>query len=148
MRSMATPRTATGPRSQQPGGQTSRAELASAWIENHGRPPPKGMSTRLLALSACYEAQARKHGRLKPALRRALAAYATTPPENHNGPRGVAKTNPVRGTRLVREWGGVTHVVDIQGDGVVYRDTTYRSLSQVARVITGARWSGPRFFGL
>lgn len=148
MRSMATPRTAADPRPQQSGGPTSRAELVAVWIKNHGRLPPKGISSRLLALSADYEAQANKHGGLKPAARRALAAYAATPAENRNAPQIVAKTKPVNGTQLVREWGGATHVVDILGNNVVYRDTTYRSLSQVARLITGARWSGPRFFGL
>ena len=52
------------------------------------------------------------------------------------------------GTRLVREWHGVTHTVVILTDGVEWRGQRYRSLSVVAREITGAHWSGPRFFGL
>jgi Protein of unknown function (DUF2924) len=52
------------------------------------------------------------------------------------------------GTRLVREWRGVTHIVLIHADGIEWRGQRYRSLSVVARKITGARWSGPRFFGL
>ena len=52
------------------------------------------------------------------------------------------------GTRLVREWHGVTHTVVILADGVEWRGQRYRSLSVVAREITGAHWSGPRFFGL
>ena len=52
------------------------------------------------------------------------------------------------GTRLVREWRGVTHIVLIHADGIEWRGQRYRSLSLVARKITGARWSGPRFFGL
>src|SRR6202045_4771227 len=52
------------------------------------------------------------------------------------------------GTRLVREWRGVTHMVLIHADGIEWRGQRYRSLSLVARKITGARWSGPRFFGL
>jgi hypothetical protein len=52
------------------------------------------------------------------------------------------------GTRLVREWQGVTHNVFIHADGIEWRGQRYRSLSVVARKITGARWSGPRFFGL
>ena len=52
------------------------------------------------------------------------------------------------GTRLVREWRGVTHTVLIHADGIEWRGQRYRSLSVVAREITGARWSGPRFFGL
>jgi hypothetical protein len=52
------------------------------------------------------------------------------------------------GTRLVREWRGVTHTLLIHTDGIEWRGRRYRSLSVVARTITGARWSGPRFFGL
>src|ERR1700736_733944 len=52
------------------------------------------------------------------------------------------------GTRLVREWRGVTHTALIHADGIEWRGQRYRSLSVVARTITGARWSGPRFFGL
>ena len=66
----------------------------------------------------------------------------------------AARLNPRRrsrlrpGTRLVREWRGVTHMVLIHADGIEWRGQRYRSLSVVARKITGARWSGPRFFGL
>lgn len=52
------------------------------------------------------------------------------------------------GTRLVREWNGSTHVVEVTERGFVWNGQAYRSLSAVARAITGARWSGPRFFGL
>ncbi len=52
------------------------------------------------------------------------------------------------GTRLVREWNGQTHTVLVHADGVEWRGKRYRSLSVVAREITGAHWSGPRFFGL
>jgi hypothetical protein len=66
--------------------------------------------------------------------------------------RGVAKPAPPislrPGTRLVREWRGVTYTVLIHADGIEWRGQRYRSLSVVARKITGARWSGPRFFGL
>ena len=66
--------------------------------------------------------------------------------------RGAAKPTPSvslrPGTRLVREWHGVTHIVLIHADRIEWRGQRYRSLSLVARKITGARWSGPRFFGL
>jgi hypothetical protein len=52
------------------------------------------------------------------------------------------------GTRLVREWNGRTHVVDVSEDGFVFDGKTYGSLSAIAKRITGAHWSGPRFFGL
>jgi hypothetical protein len=66
--------------------------------------------------------------------------------------RGAVKPTPPislkPGTRLVREWRGVTHMVLIHADGIEWRGQRYRSLSVVAREITGARWSGLRFFGL
>ena len=66
--------------------------------------------------------------------------------------RGAAKpTAPISlkpGTRLVREWRGISHTVLIHADGVEWRGQRYPSLSMVAREITGAHWSGPRFFGL
>jgi hypothetical protein len=65
---------------------------------------------------------------------------------------GRVTAAPVRvlkpGTRLLREWQGVTHEVIVLEDGVLFRGKRHRSLSEVARAITGSRWSGPRFFGL
>lgn len=52
------------------------------------------------------------------------------------------------GGRFIREWGGVSHVVDVTADGYLWQGRSYRSLSAIARAITGAHWSGPRFFGL
>ena len=60
------------------------------------------------------------------------------------------KTKPVvrEGARLVREWNGEEHVVDVLEEGYLWRDKTWTSLSAIAREITGTRWSGPRFFGV
>jgi hypothetical protein len=52
------------------------------------------------------------------------------------------------GTRLVREWNGRIHHVEVVSDGFVWNGKTHRSLSVIAREITGVQWSGPRFFGL
>ena len=60
----------------------------------------------------------------------------------------IQSAGPRPGTRLVREWNGRTHVVDVIEDGFVFDGKTYRSLSAIAKRITGAHWSGPRFFGL
>ena len=59
-----------------------------------------------------------------------------------------SKVEPKPGGRLLREWNGITHVVDIADDCYVWKGENYRSLSAIARAITGAHWSGPRFFGL
>lgn len=58
------------------------------------------------------------------------------------------RTPVLPGARLIRDWNGTTHVVDVTEGGFLYGGETYRSLSVIARTITGARWSGPRFFGL
>ncbi len=60
-------------------------------------------------------------------------------------PRQVMLTE---GTRLVREWNGRTISVDVQGESYIWNDQHYGSLSEIARAVTGTRWSGPRFFGV
>jgi Protein of unknown function (DUF2924) len=63
-------------------------------------------------------------------------------------PRPVRRRRVLRpGTVLVRQWHGVGHQVTVLEEGVLYRGERYRSLSEIARLITGTRWSGPRFFG-
>lgn len=58
------------------------------------------------------------------------------------------KTSYLSGTRLIREWRGITHEVVVVENGYRWQQQTYKSLSHIAREITGARWSGPRFFGI
>jgi hypothetical protein len=118
-----------------------RDALFTAWRRTIKTAPPKGISRRLLVQILTYEAQVRQHGGLTPAVRRRLDRWAT----------GQARAPSPRlrpGARLVREWNGVSHVVDVTEAGLVWRGRRYRSLSAVARAITGTRWSGPRFFGL
>ena len=55
---------------------------------------------------------------------------------------------PITGTRLIREWQGVEHTATVLADGYEYQGRPYRSLSAIARAITGTRWNGPAFFGL
>ena len=127
----------------------SRDDLLERWTETYGHPPPKGISRRLLEYAAAYQVQSRALGGLKPAVRRKLrqqdASDRNQPSPTAKGK--VPKTLP-SGSRLVREWHGTVHTVDVLEDGVLYNGRRYRSLSEVARAITGARWSGPRFFGL
>jgi hypothetical protein len=68
--------------------------------------------------------------------------------EGGSEPAAVERRRLVAGARLLREWNGRTHVVDVTEAGYLYEGETYRSLSAIARKITGAHWSGPRFFGL
>jgi hypothetical protein len=123
--------------------------LRLAWADIYGRPPPKFMSRRLLELAAAYHAQAKVYGGLKPAIRRKLLQAASTPTGSSAAVlRRKARAALAPGSRLVREWRGRTHTVEVEEQGFLYAGRRYRSLSEIARAITGARWSGPRFFGL
>ena len=75
---------------------------------------------------------------------------ARTDGSEHKGKRrnGVSNDRPVAGTRLIREWRGVEHHVTVRIDGFEYQGRKYKSLSAIARAITGTRWNGPLFFGL
>ena len=119
----------------------SRADLVARWIEFLGPPPIKTMTKGLLARGLAHEMQVRQFGGLAPAEQRALGALAQG--RNSPGP-GSLKA----GTRLYRSWQGVTQEVLVLEDGYSWRGKSYASLSEVARAITGTRWSGPRFFGL
>lgn len=133
----------------------SREELSVLWQRHTRHPPPAGLSRRLLEFAAAWQLQAERDGGLSPAtrrrLKRAISELASSSGQaSTQAPsrRTSARPRPAPGTRLIREWGGRTHVVDVQEVGVTYNGQPYRSLSEVARTITGARWSGPRFFGL
>ncbi len=120
-----------------------RAGLIERWRALYRADPPKGISTRLMVQAIAYELQARHYGRLRPAAARQLERIA-------RGETGSAPRAPVLdpGARLVREWNGISHTVDVTDHGFEWRGEQYGSLSEIAREITGARWSGPRFFGL
>ena len=101
----------------------------------------------LLTRGITYKLQERAYGGLSTATARKLEqAGAVSLSRGSVAPVPPISLRP--GTRLVREWRGVTHMVLIHADGIEWRGQRYRSLSLVARKITGARWSDPRFFGL
>ncbi len=119
----------------------SRADLVERWVGLHGSPPLKTITNGLLARGIAYEMQVRQIGGLTPAEKKALGAFAQG---RSNPSPGALKA----GTRLYRSWRGVTQEILVLEGGFSWRDMTYASLSEVARAITGTRWSGPRFFGL
>jgi len=129
--------------------EESRAELIERWFVEYGNPPPKGISRRLLEYSAAYKVQVKNLGGLRPETKRKLQRIAATPKRNIASPRPIVpRTRLAPGTRLVREWHGKTYTVEVTEDDFVFENSHYSSLSQIARFVTGARWSGPRFFGL
>lgn len=114
--------------------------LRGEWRARYGAPPAL-RSPELLAMMLAWRIQAEAEGGLdaetRRALRRPVAAASRAAPQ------------PSAGTKLAREWQGIRHEVTVGPEGgFVYRGERYRSLSQVARAITGTRWNGPRFFGL
>jgi hypothetical protein len=117
----------------------SSSALRARWVALTSAPVPK-VSPKLLRLALAWELQARAHGGLSRETTRELDQRA----------RGQTKTaRPSAGMRLAREWQGRLHVVTVGEDQVVRWDgREWRSLSEVARAITGTRWSGPAFFGL
>ena len=117
----------------------SSAGLRETWVKVTGSVVPR-ISPRLLRLALAWELQARAHGGLSRETTRTLDQLA----------RGLTRTAPASaGMRLVREWNGRAHVVTVGEDQVIRWDgREWRSLSEVARAITGTRWSGPAFFGL
>lgn len=126
-----------------------RAELMTIWAAAYGHPPPKGLSRRLLEYAAAYHLQARALGRLKPAARRKLKQLAGASGSGAVSQAPASKPKTLSpGSRLIREWHGKTYTVEILEGAYQCDGQRYQSLSEVARAITGARWSGPRFFGL
>lgn len=118
-----------------------RTALTAAWSEVMDTPIPKGLSQPFLRRFLAFELQVRRLGGLPKGFDAQLQAKAK------GAHRPVAPAlRP--GGRLLREWNGRTHVVDVTQTGFLWNGQSYRSLSAIAREITGARWSGPRFFGL
>ena len=129
--------------------ELSRAALVERWVATYGRPPPRGLSRRLLEYAAAWHVQSQAFGGLDPALRRRLQRSEKSGAERTSLVSRVARSkSPPPGSRLVREWHGRVYTVDVLETGFLLDGKSYGSLSQVARAITGARWSGPRFFGL
>jgi hypothetical protein len=124
----------------------SRAQLQQRWQEVFAAPCPPRMSRSFLLRAVAYRVQEQALGGLDRATRRRLERAAVDLAAGRPVAPPTPKIKP--GTRLLREWQSVTHEVTVLEKGVQYRDQTWPSLSAVVREITGARWSGPRFFGL
>jgi hypothetical protein len=122
-------------------------ELRQRWRNLYRTEPPRKIHRSLLIPAIAYRMQENALGALKPSARRHLMRVAGNAPDGRQAP-GYPSLSPQPGTVLVRDWGGVTHQVKVLEHGLLFRGKRYKSLSEVARVITGSRWSGPLFFGL
>jgi hypothetical protein len=128
-------------------GTRSDDELKERWRNLYETEPPRKIHRSLLIPAIAYRMQENALGALKPSARRHLMRVAGNAPDGRRAP-GCPRLSPKPGTVLVRDWGGVTHQVKVLENGILFRSKRYKSLSEVARVITGSRWSGPLFFGL
>ena len=125
--------------------QMDYATLRSEWRRLYRVHPPKRVARELLMLGVAWKIQEQACGGLSAATKRHLADLAKTMKRDGDITRNrVARLKP--GAKLVREWHGKTHTVIVLDDGFEWRGQHWRSLSAIARKITGARWSGPRFF--
>ena len=125
----------------------SADELRVKWQGLRCAAPTASASRDLMIREIAYTIQERAHGGLAPAVKRQLRALAA---EFEAKGAGALVSAPLLkpGTRLLREWGGKTHTIVVLDDGFEYDGKRYLSLTQLARLITGTHWSGPRFFGL
>jgi len=118
----------------------SRAELKALWVSHFGTQPPKKMRANTLARILSCEVQWLQSGESRGSIRKQLERLVAS----------SAKSSPFAsdGTRLVREWHGREHVVDVIDGSYHWNGKPWKSLSAIAREITGTKWSGPRFFGV
>lgn len=118
----------------------SRQQLKERWRDLFKAAPPVAFTPDLLARGIAWRLQERALGGHSATARSALKCAGTQ----------IAPHRPALrpGNRLVRRWRGRTYVVDVVERGFAFEGQQFGSLSEVARTITGSRWSGPRFFGL
>ncbi|MEW9921956.1 DUF2924 domain-containing protein [Marimonas sp. MJW-29] len=116
-----------------------REACLDRWRAAFGRPPPKHLSLQFLKRVLIWEAQNKALGGVSAKTVRRLENLAA-------GKAAPATAKP--GSFLVREWNGRTYQVEVIDGGYVMDGKNWRSLSAIAKHITGAHWSGPRFFGV
>jgi len=128
--------------------QLSPARLRAEWRRLHrGQSLPEGMSSDLIARGIAWRLQEKVQGGLPPARLRELDRLAKQ--LTSSGELDLERERQLKpGTRLVRQWHGKVYTITVLDQGYEFEDRHYGSLTPIARQITGAAWSGPRFFGL
>lgn len=125
----------------------SKAQLLVLWKQVSRIPPPRQVRRDLFIRLLVYRMQEQAYGGLSPATCKRLRELARKFETNPNAElSGAPRIKP--GTRLIRDWHSQSHRVTVLNNGYEYAGKRCSSLSQVARLITGTRWSGPLFFGL
>jgi Protein of unknown function (DUF2924) len=118
-------------------------ELRTLWRVTFRSSPPTAFTKDLMARFLCWHIQEQAQGGLDPETAKHLDGLARGDKRGANRPRRLKP-----GTVLLREYQGERHTVTVVANGYVWHETTYASLSTLARAITGTSWNGPRFFGL
>ncbi len=127
---------------------TPTAELKQQWRDLFGTEPPV-FNRRYIESRLAYRIQELAYGGLKPETIKRLQVLGEQLDGGDIATRRIrADVRPIAGTRLIREWQGVEHVVTVTADGFEWQGRPYKSLSAIARAITGTRWNGLVFFGL
>ena len=128
-------------------GSMPRVELSKRWAAQFRTAPPARASREFLERSLSYRLQEESLGGLTPKAKKQLEKLAREFKRNPGfAPESVPSIKA--GTRLIREWKGVIHEIEVLEAGFLWRGESHASLSKIAREITGTRWSGPAFFGL
>ena len=125
----------------------SKAQLLELWQELYGKTPPPKIRRELMVPFLAYRMQEKQYGGLKTSTRSELRLIARQL-ESKPSVQLRIRTRIKPGTRLCRQWRGKMHEIFVTESGYEYQGARYRSLSELARKITGTRWSGPAFFGL
>ena len=124
----------------------SKAELCDLWKQFFHFDPSSDLRRDLMIPILAYRIQEQAFGALGARTRERLRQLSLAFEKGTDSVTGAPRIRP--GTRLVRQWGDQVHLVNVQVNGYEYQGTRYRSLSEIARRITGTRWSGPLFFGI
>lgn len=126
---------------------TPTPALRTQWRALFGSEPPP-YNRRFLESRLAYRIQELAFGGLKPETVRRLDALADAIEAGTLRKSRPDRSRPIAGTKLIREWKGVEHAVTVRVDGYDYGGVPFKSLSAIARSITGTRWNGLVFFGL
>ena len=125
----------------------SKPALCDLWKRLFTKDPPLAIRKDLMLRIVAHRLQGQEFGGLSDASCRRLRQLAATIEADPDAV--VSNRPPIKpGTRLVRQWKEQVHVVEVETEGYEYRGSRYENLSEIARLITGTRWSGPLFFGL